>query len=223
MEDHQEVGWPGLFTRYAQVLVSPGELFRTMPERPPWAGAFFLTSVLIALSFAPIPVEVFEETARQKLLEAGQSSGNMLSGNVIKALTMGPVMIVMPLMMLILAGFTTVWFCFIMGDEGTYRKHLSIVSHTGAITALGAFVAIPLRIMNQNLEMTLSMGTLLPFLPDGMLYNILSAIDLFGVWACFVVGIGVAALSKKRDWVGAAMPLLFLMLALAVVTGYCRT
>ncbi len=42
VDESQEAAFPGLFSRYVQVFVSPGVLFERLAERPAWGGAMVL-------------------------------------------------------------------------------------------------------------------------------------------------------------------------------------
>lgn len=225
-EDHEhpddsQAGWPSLPVRYLNAILSPGSLFEGMPASPPWAGAYFLTALLVAVGTALVPADLMMEMIREQSAASGSPTPEV-PAMVMTLFGAGGAFVMMLIIMPLLAGFTTVVFSFIMGDEGSYRQHLSIVAHAGAIVALGTFVAIVLKIMTQDAQAVLSLGTLAPFVPDGYVYNVLSSIDLFGVWSACVVGVGVASLSKKRSWIGAAIPLLVLTVAAALVGGYFR-
>ena len=90
-----------------------------------------------------------------------------------------------------------------MGGEGSFRHYLSLTSHSALIVMLGTLVTIPMKISQADPELTLNLGTLAPFLEEGLASRFLGAMDLFGIWAAIVVAIGVTKIAPRISFAAA--------------------
>lgn len=210
---------PGLPARTVQVLFSPGELFPRLRERPVWVGALVLGAVLVIISTLLIPPELFVEVLRRQSIEAGrdvpaffESGGNLLRmfGVVFGAIGWF-------LVAALIAGFVTLIFGFMLGDEVRYVQYLSVVSHSFLVAALGGLLLTPLRVITRDIELRLTIGTFASFLPDGYFLRVLSQLDLFGLWAWVLVGVGIAAMNPKRSLGSAVSIVMIIPVVMAAV------
>ena len=96
------------------------------------------------------------------------------------------------------AGLLTLVFHLLLGDEAGYRQYLAVVTHAFLIGALGSLLLVPLRAIQADAQLTLNLGLFLPFDASTYLGRLLRALDLFMIWAWIVVGLGVAALDRRR-------------------------
>ena len=218
-EATQEAPFPGLLSRYVQVFVSPGALFDRLVERPAWAGALVLGAALALAGAVLLPSELYVAQFRERLLEQGQTmppgledrSGLMRIGlSAFAFLSWFAIWA-------FFAGLVTVVFAFIMGDEGTYRQYLAVVVHAHLIYATSGLVVLPLRIMAEDVQLLLSLGTFAFFLEDGYLLRFLSFLDLFGLWGWALVGLGVAKIGRKDSWAPAAAIVLLIPVGIAAL------
>ena len=67
---------PALPLRALQVLYAPGELFTKLRERPAWLSALLLGGALVAASFLLVPIEVWEATFRERMINSGRTLPN---------------------------------------------------------------------------------------------------------------------------------------------------
>ncbi len=118
-----------------------------------------------------------------------------------------------------MAGLLLLIFSFGLGDRGKYKQYLAVLAHAFLIAAVGGLAVLPLRISAQDASMMLSIGTLMPFLQEGYLARSLGFLDLFGLWAWAVVGIGIAALEPKRAVGGAIAIVMVIPIAMAFIFG----
>ena len=74
----------------------------------------------------------------------------------ISAVVAGPIMYCV--MAFLFAGVATLVFSFILGDEGRYRQYLAVMSHAMLIPSFIGLLLVPLRIAEQNPQLTLNLG-----------------------------------------------------------------
>ena len=85
------------------------------------------------------------------------------------------------------------------------------------IYATSGLVVLPLRIMAEDVQLLLSLGTFAFFLEDGYLLRFLSFLDLFGLWGWALVGLGVAKIGRKDSWAPAAAIVLLIPVGIAAL------
>lgn len=117
----------------------------------------------------------------------------------------------------ILAGVIMGFFVFLLGHEGTYRQYLAVVVHAQLIPAPATVLLVPLRIAPEDTQLLLSLGTFAVFLEPGYLFPFLSFLDLFGLGAWVLVGVGVARISRNESRVGASVIVMLIPLTMATV------
>ena len=209
---------PSFPRRILDVFFSPGRLGEALARRPVWGAALAFGAVLVAAQSALIPVEVFEAAVR----EAAAASG----GQVPEGASMGTLMRISGtiggflfwlIYTFLMAGVVTVLFAFFMGDEGRYRQYLAMVAHALLIPAIVGVALVPLRIAQQDPQLTLNLSSFFFFVEEGYLYRVLRLTDLSGVWAWLVVAQGVHAIDRRRSFGSAALVLVGLSVVLALI------
>lgn len=178
-----------------------------------------LGALLVLLGAALTPPELLLDTMRERLQERGQVMppgledrlGMIRIGGAVGA-SVGWV-----IMMGFSAGFVTLVFAMLLGHEGTLRQYLAVVSHAHLIAAASVVLILPLRMATQDAQVLLSVGSFAFFLEEGYLLRMLSLVDLFGLWAWVLIGLGVSRVGRKEAWAGAAMFVLLIPFAKAAV------
>ena len=210
---------PSLPRRVVAVFVSPGGLFEQLREKPVWGGAMLLLVVVNVVVMLLMPAELFEEQIRRSL----EGTGNEMSGDAIAtAVSIGRYAgIAMAGVMgavgtFAIAGIMFFVFATLLGDSGRFRQYLSVCAHALIISSVGALVQVPLRRLQGDIELTLSLGTFAPFLGEGFLQAFLNAIGLFGLWVAMLMALGVTRIQPGRSWGGAFTILLGLYCVFAL-------
>jgi len=219
VDESREAAFPGLFSRYVQVFVSPGVLFERLAERPAWGGAMVLGAGLVLLGAALLPSDLYLDTLRQRFLEQGQPVPDGMEDGV-SLIRFGGATAAFILWFVIMgafAGLVTFVFAFIMGDEGTYRQYLAVMVHAQLIAATSGLAVLPLKIMAGDIQLLLSVGTFAFFLEDGYFFRFLSLLDLFGLWGWVLVGLGAAKVGRREKWVPGAVGLLVIPVGIAAI------
>jgi hypothetical protein len=208
-----------------KVFFSPGELFQALRERPVWFWALAVSAIVIAGSMALLPAELWEQMIREQAMEqAARSGGSVPEGLEAGSSLFRIIGVIGPLIGtiiwgFILAGIVTLVFSFLLGDEGRYTQYLAVVSHAMFIGALGALITVPLKIAQQDVQVTLSVGTFFTFLGEGYLARVLRMLDLFQLWSYAVMAIGVSRIHPPRSLGSALTVFAFIAVAFALVFG----
>lgn len=212
---------PSLPARLLAVIVSPGRLMDRLAERPAWVGALLVAAVLVGLSIALIPAELFMEAQREAALQRGVDVPEMAEGaaRVMRFVIPAATVLFTVVLSFVFAGVYTLIFAFILGDEGRYVQYLAAVTHAWFIAALFGLLLTPLRIATGDPQLTLNLASFLFFLPDGYLLNVLRALDLTQIWSTLVIAQGAHAIDRRRSFTSAAAILLGVLLAIALVVG----
>lgn len=212
---------PPLHVRLVQVFFSPGRLMERLVEHPRWAGAMVVSTILVGVSMALVPPEVFMEAQRQAALERGAEMPEL------GAEAMGFMRIVIPtaamaatvIFSFVFAGVYTVVFAFLLGDEGRYVQYLAALTHAWFIAALLGLFITPLRIATGDPQYTLNLASFFFFLSDGYLYHVLRSLDLTQIWSTLVIAQGAHTIDRRRSFSSAAGILLVILLAFALVVA----
>ncbi len=215
----QEAILPGLFSRYIRVFFSPDLLFQGLRSRPDWAGALLLGAVLAAVGTALIPPDLALATLRETFQAQGQPVPPQLEdlGGVLRYFGATAAVFFWPLRIAFYAGLVMLFFAILLGHEGTYRHYLAVVAHAHLIQATAGILVLPLRIAMEDAQLLLSLGTFGTFLEPGYMLRFLSLLDLFGLWAWVLVGLGAARIGRKESWAGGAVVVLMIPLTVAAV------
>lgn len=213
---------PSLPARLLRTFVAPGELFEKLRERPLWAGVLVLGAVLVGLSVILVPVEVWQEMVREQIREQGQEMppGFEGGGTLFRISSVVGGVAFWFIWAFLLAGLVTLFFSFLLGDEGGYKQYLAVVSHALLISAVGAVLVVPLKIAQGDPSLSLSLGTFAFFLEEGYPLRVLKNLDLFGLWGYGVMAVGVSKMDPDRSAGAAAAVLFAFALAGALVFGF---
>jgi hypothetical protein len=215
---------PSLPVRLFKVFVSPGELFEGLRHKPVWFGALAVGAVLVAVSMALIPMELWEEMLREQAMEQSMRTGQPVpdnfgaTSNVVRIFSIIGPLVTLFIWAFLLTSIVTFIFAFVLGDEGTYKQYLSVVSHGMFIGAVGGLLITPLRIMEQDIQLTLSLGTFFSF-GEGYFSRVMRMMDLFQLWASAVMAIGATKIYPRRGLKSALVVFLGLAVLMALLFG----
>ncbi len=221
-ENASTSGLPSLPARLAAVFHSPARLVEQLAREPRWVGALLVGAILVTISVALIPAELMMEANRQAAMERGRELPEMGDRvlRVIRIVT--PIMSFLAtlLMTAFMAGLYALVFAFVLGDEGRYVQYLAMVAHANFIAVAFGLLLTPLRISIGDPQLTLNLGTFLPFLPDGYVLSVLRYLDLTQIWSTLVVAQGAHAIDRRRSFGSAATVGLSVVLLFAMVIAF---
>jgi hypothetical protein len=213
---------PALPARFVAVFFSPGRLVEQLARDPKWIAALLLGALLVSLSVSLIPAEVMMEANRQAAMERGRDIPEMGDQvlRVIRIVTPILTFVATLLMTALIAGLYALVFAFVLGDEGRYTQYLAVVAHANFIAVVFGLLLTPLRISTGDPQLTLNLGTFLPFLPDGYVLSVLRYLDLTQIWSTLVIAQGAHAIDRRRSFGSAATVGLSIILLFAMVIAF---
>lgn len=223
--DAAAVPVPSLPVRLLQTFVSPGKMASTVARHPRWLGAMLVGAVLVGLSVALIPQEIFEEMRRRAVIRSGGPVQEFpeRARAILRVANIAGAVVMFVILSFIGAGVRTFVFAFVLGDEGKYRQYLAVGTHAAVIWVAAALVLVPVRIAARDPQLTISLATFLFFLPDGYMLNVLRALDLSRIWSTLVTALGIHAIDRRRSFGSAAAIQLGILLVLALAQGWLLT
>jgi hypothetical protein len=115
---------------------------------------------------------------------------------------------------------STFIYAFVLGDEGKYRQYLAVGVHAAIIPTVVAVLLAPMRIAAGDPQLTVNIGTFLPFLQEGYVYGVLRALDFSQIWSAFVAAQGIHAIDRRRSVASAATIQLSILLVIALIAGW---
>ena len=213
---------PSLPKRLLDAIVSPGRMATAVAENPRWLGAMLVCATLLALSIAVLPWELFEEMQRRVLLESGRPAPE-IPENLRTALRIGSIVgggVAFLILSFFGAAVSTFIYAFVLGDEGTYRQYLAVGVHAAIIPTIVGLLLAPLRIVAGDPRLTVNLATFMPFLPDGYLLGVLTALDFSRIWSAIVAAQGIHAIDRRRSVTSAARIQLSIVLVIALIAGW---
>ena len=205
--------------RVGQVFFSPGVLTDSLARNPAWAAAVLLGAALVVLQIALIPPDVWDAMFREVMLRRGQAmpKGFNAGGTLMRVSTLGFGTLGYFLMTFLFAGLVTLVFAFVMGDEGRYGQYLAVVGHAWLIPTIVGLLLVPLKIFQQDPQLTLNLGTFMYFLPEGYLARAAKLLDLSQAWAWLVVAQGAHAIEPRRSFESGAIVLMVVFVIVAML------
>ena len=212
---------PGIHRRFLDTFFSPAKMNAYLAAEPRWVMALVLSAALMSLQVAPIPAEVWESFMREQSLAQGGTPLPMPDWvtDWMGILTAVGAALGTSIAIPIGAGFLTLTFAFVLGDEGSYRQYLAVTAHSFFIPALVGLLITPLKIVTQDPQLTLTLGSFFFFLPSGYWLGVLTAMDLTQIWSSLVIAQGAHSIDSRRSFRSAVVILLSLMFAMALIIG----
>ncbi len=227
--DAQPAPDPGSFPkRFVDTLFSPVALFERFNTRAPWVDALIVGTLLMAAMVMLVPRELMEAQIREAMSQQ-QAPAGAPAPSMDMMVQMGRIfavvgqLVLVPLMALLVAGLCTGIFGKLMDGEGTFRKHLAVVSHAGLITPLGLAITLFFQVQSGNPATQLSLALLVPGLEaDSFAFRVLNAFTVFMLWWLALVAAGVSAVNRRISPAKAGIILFAIYLAVVVVIAAVR-
>lgn len=221
----EESELPSLPSRILQLLVSPGELFEALEERPAWLDVLLVVTAISLATTLLVPEELVRETMMQQAPEGADAGAvDEMAGVVrtsgIVAAVVGPLFVTA-----VIAGATYLIFSLALGGRsGSYRKLFSAAAHVMLIPSVGALATVPLILATGDVQTSLALHLLVPEMgPETYLFRFLRGLNVFGLAGTAVMGVAVGTIYRDQSTRGAVAVLLCLYVALkaamAIVGG----
>lgn len=216
--EHEEDGAPGLLARLLQLVVSPGELFEALEQRPTWLDVLLLVTAMSVATTLLIPEELVRETMMQQAPDGADAAAvEEMAGFIrtagIVAAVVGPLFATA-----VIAGATYLVFSLVLGGRSTYERLFSAAAHVMVVPSAGALLTVPLILATGDVQTSLAFHLLAPGLsPESYLFRFLRGLNVFGLAGAGLMGVAAGTMYRERSAGGAAGILLCLYVALKAV------
>lgn len=209
---------PSLPVRAAQVFVAPGRLFDRLRRDPAWVGMLVLLVVLSLASTYLMPEELLEQVVRGQMAAGATEADVQRALDVSRPLGYAAAVLGPPVVTAAVAGFLYFTYTLVLGGEGEFRQVFSVSVHAWLIPTVGALALLPLMVATGDAEVRLALHLAVPGLDDDTyLHSFLRRLNVFGLWAAAVLGIGASRLYERRAALGSAAFLAAAYVAVAAV------
>jgi hypothetical protein len=224
---------PNVFSRLIGVLFSPRATYAEIAARPRVLGALVITLSIIAVTqglFFATPV--MQEVLMDQQVAMIESFGVNITDEMYTQLEAGvarsayttpiSIAIIVPIATALVAAIILGIWGMLLGGTGTFKQVYAILAHSGVISALQVLFAMPLSYATGRMAGA-TLGVLVPMLEEtSFLARFLGALDLFWIWWCVSVAIGVGVLFKRKTG-GVAATFLSIYVVVALVLALVRS
>lgn len=210
---------PSLGALIIGVFVSPARTMAALVENPSWLFPLLITAVLSGAAagamYKPIIVPMQMDKMAQKSAELTTEQLNKMEAQMTKpvvvAITAATWVIGAALMTLIAAAVLYFLGSMVLGGQSKFSIVFAVVAWAGLIGVLSLLIQTPIRLVRAPgvdpadlpsvMESLVGLGFLVPANSGsfglGMVRGLLSSIELFWLWQCAVMAVGVSAAFKK--------------------------
>lgn len=228
---HEAVSGKGLAARLAGVVFAPRATYQDVAARPRVLGALV---VVLLIMTAPSVLFFSTDVGKQALIDQQERSMQTFGIRLTDAQyeqmqqrMQSPAMpyisavgqlVVVPLVMVVVAGILIAVFNAIMGGEASFKQVFAIVAHSQFLGALQILFMYPIDYAKQTMSSPTSLAVFAPFLDDGsFIARLLGAVDLFRIWWIVNLAIGLGVLYKRRTGpIATSLLVLYAAIALCV-------
>jgi hypothetical protein len=226
----------GLIARIFGVLLGPRQTYAGVAARPRWLG--MLAVVLLIMATGSV-VFFSTEIGRQALVDqqirtmesfgfkppdgAYQQMEERLSRPSTPYVSAAGQVVVVPIMVLVIAGIVFAVFNAVLGGDATFKQVFAVVVHSGVIIAVQQLFVYPLDYARESLSSATSLAVFLPFLDENTFpARLLGGVDLFVIWWMVNLAIGLGVLYKRRTG-PIAVGMLGVYLTIALIIAGVKT
>jgi len=223
----------GLLARFIGIITAPKDTFASVVPSPKWLGILAVTTLIIAVFTAlPLMTEAGRQAAIDQQVQQMQSFGMQVSDQVYDALqkgsgrmpytTGGAILVFSPIMAVVFTAIIFVVFNVAMGGEASFKQVFAILSHAGVVSAVSAMFSGIVNYFRNGTGSVANLGALLPMLPEKSFVSaLLGSVDVFLIWYCIVLAMGLAVLYRRRTQ-PIAISLLSVYAVIALVIAFVK-
>jgi hypothetical protein len=216
----------GLLSRIVGIVLSPRETFASVAAHPKVFGVLAFITLTACLTIGGLLLTGPGQQAwLDQQVEQSQAWGGDVSDEqyaqlqkiapIVGYITIGIMLVAIPIVTLISAGILFAVFNAAMGGRATFKQLFAVVAHAGVISALGWIFVMPLNYLRETMSSPTNLAALAPGLDEGnFIVHLLGTIDLFLIWWVVVLGIGLAVLYRRRT-----QPIVISLLGVYAVIG----
>lgn len=192
---------PGPVQRIGMVFFSPGKLGEHLRHASPWFWTLAIVAIVSTIAFALIPTDIMRQMIEARAAARPQAQGGPDLDTMVKfGRIFGAAWVLVGTFIgaAIIAGLLYLVFNLILGQEHSYRQHMSAAAHIYWITLLGFLLTIPIWLAKEDIEIKLGLGLMLPDEPSSFVEHLVNSVGIFGLWGSVALGAVESGLSAGR-------------------------
>lgn len=212
----KEMNW---LTRIFNTFFEPRKVFESLKQKPKWFVPLVVVClVTLAFLYLVSNIMIAEQITKTELRQPLTEPQKQVMTNWIKiaSLTMTPISIIAISVLQSLVLFFV--FNVLMGGDSTFKRVLSVVSHSCLISIPALIIRCPLILFKNTMEVQTSLAAFLSVdLKDSIIYKLLGGFDIFALWQVVVLSIGLSVMynfSFKKSLIS-----IFIMWIILIVAG----
>ena len=200
---------PGLLSRLVGVLFSPRATYAAVVARPRVLGAFVVTIGIMAVTEgAFFSTQVMQEVLLDQQIKTIESFGVNINDQAYERMEQGigraayttPIFLVIfiPIIAAVFSAIILGVWGMLMGGTATFKQVYAILAHSGMVLAIAVLFAMPLSYATHQMAGA-NLSVFAPMVEETtFLGRLLGGIDLFYIWWCANIAIGVGVLFKRK-------------------------
>jgi hypothetical protein len=224
---------PNVVARLLGVFFSPRATYEAIVARPKVLGALVITiGIMAAVEGAFFTTNVMREVLLDQQVKTVESFGVTINDQAYERMEQGisraavttplTLIIGIPIVVAICAAIILGIWGMLMGGTGTFKQVYAVLAHSGAIFALSVLFTMPLSYATHRMAGA-NLAVFVPMLEEtSFVARFLGAIDLFLLWWCINLAIGVGVLFKRKTG-GIASSLIGLYVVIALLLAFVRS
>ncbi len=199
-----------VFARFIGLITSPKATFVSVVTHPKWLVMYLLTAVIMAIFAAlPMTTEAGQQAVLQQQVSSMEAFGFEVNDEMYEQMraragfaayqTAGSMLFIMFIWWAVLAGIMWAVFNAAMGGDARYKQVLSVLIHSGVISALSQVFTGTINYFRGAVTSATSLSAILPiFEEDSFVGRLAGAVDLFIIWWIIVLAMGLAVLYRRK-------------------------
>jgi hypothetical protein len=220
--ESKEMNW---LARIFNIIFEPRKAFEDLKRKPKWLVPFIVVCILgIGFYYFAYPIIMTEQMhridANEKYTDAQKESIKQYIGQTehppIIQLVFQPLGVAV--IFLAISGVLFFVFNVLMGGDSTFKRVLSVVSHSYMITIPAAIVKYPLVFIKKTVDVPTSLALILSVdLKSSFIYRFLDGFDVFTLWQVLIMSLGMSII-YNFTFKKSLIPIFF-MWALLILIG----
>lgn len=199
--------------RLKYVFTNPVKLFDNLREYPKVLFPILLVSIGMMLLIL-LRLDSYREFLSSKMMEQLAKQGTEipnLEGLVNTQVYISVIaMAVTPIVVWVFKSFLTNGLASVFGGDGKFKNAFSVISHAFIPVLLGQVIVTIISLIIGKFEVLINFAVILPeSMTGGLLYGILSQIDIFVIWYQILAIIGISqvyGIPRKKSALAVLLP-----------------
>lgn len=206
-----EASKPSFVQRLIGVIMSPGETFRSIAQRPDWVAPFFFIIIISFVAGIVVAMRVDFSTVAREAIEMSPRASQMTPDQMDTAVKFQSALLkviaycspIFSALAFLIVAAVLLFSLRMFGGEGNFNQAFSVTLYAWMPRLIKGIITLVVVLTRSNLGMfelqnpvASNPGFLIDPKANLLLYTALSSIDIFSIWSLFLLIVGFAAVSR---------------------------